>query len=238
MTDYHIGVISHSRSQNVSNMEGVLSDKYSITWYVGKNEGVDYKKEGAKYVVESGKLCESRNRLLEDAFKMDKTCIQLSDDLVSLRIAEDKKNTRESNMEECISVIEQALNNTRMKLGGVNVAANAFYFDPLKPIKLRHFVLGDFSVIKPTDLRYDTRFKTKEDYDYTLQHIQKYGGVARCDSVIATFKHYNNIGGVVDSRTPEVEQKSIRLLKEKWGRNIVDNPRRPNEVLLRVKEGQ
>ena len=141
-----------------------------------------------------------------------------------------------SNLEECVSVIEQALDNTRTKLGGGNVAANAFYFDPFKPIKLHHFILGDFSVIKPTDLRFDTRFKLKEDYDYTLQHIQKYGGVARCDSIIAKFKHRVNKGGAVDIRTPEIEQESIRLLRKKWGRNIVDNPKRPNEVLLRVKE--
>ena len=236
MKKHHIGIVSHNRSKNVPNMVGILGDKEDCVWYVGKNEGADYKKEGAECVVEAGKLCESRNRVLEDAFKTDKTCIQLSDDLTSLGIAQDKTNVTKSNIEECVSVIEQALDNTRTKLGGGNVAANAFYFDPFKPIKLHHFILGDFSVIKPTDLRFDTRFKLKEDYDYTLQHIQKYGGVARCDSIIAKFKHRVNIGGVVDIRTPEIEQKSIRLLKKKWGRNIVDNPKRPNEVLLRVRE--
>ena len=88
-------------------------------------------------------------------------------------------------------------------------------------------------MVKPCELYFDESFKTKEDYDYTLQHIKKFGGVTRCDTILANFDHYSNAGGVVDYRTSEVEQNSINTLKKKWGELISDNPKRPNEILIK-----
>jgi hypothetical protein len=46
--------------------------------------------------------------------------------------------------------------------------------------------------------------------------------------------HRANPGGAVAVRTPEVEQEAIAYLRGKWGDWIKDNPRRPNEILLRA----
>ena len=97
------------------------------------------------------------------------------------------------------------------------------------------FVVGSCCAIKPgSGLYFDTNLKLKEDYDYTAQHIAKFGGVLRCDDLLASFSHYSNSGGAVDIRSDHEERLAIQLLKNKWPEWIKDHPRRRNEVLLRV----
>lgn len=230
--EIHLGIISAKRPDNVKKTIKFLGG-LEHTWYVAKGDAESYKNAGAINVIESGKLCESRNTILDDAFKDNKTCVELSDDLVSLKFAYSKIETK--NIDTIHPFIEYMLghlDNSNLKLAGINPTANAFYFNPLMPIKTTHFIIGDFIVIKPTTLRFDEEFKTKEDYDYTLQHIELYGGVIRCDELLCKFNHYTNKGGVVDIRTPQVEQESINRLKNKWGNIIKNNPKRVNEILL------
>lgn len=123
----------------------------------------------------------------------------------------------------------------KFKLGGVAPTANPFFYNPKEPISFTKFCIGSFLVIDTeSDLRFDSNLSLKEDYDFTLQHIQKYGGVARFNYVLANYQHYSNKGGVVGFRTTETEQHNIRYLKDKWKNLIKDNPRRPNEILLNV----
>ena len=100
---------------------------------------------------------------------------------------------------------------------------------------LKHFLLGDFSLVKPCKLRYDLNMTLKEDYDYVLQHITKEGGVMRFNCILPHIRHYDNPGGAVTVRNPEEEEKNIKYLLRKWPTFIKRNSRRPNEVLLKVK---
>jgi hypothetical protein len=233
--DIHVAIISARRPENVESMMKFM-DGIEPTWYVAKGDSQDYKLAGAKNVVEGGTLCCSRNAALDKAFKKKMTCVQLSDDLMGLGMAINKKNV--AKMETIHPFLDEMLDHldqSGLKLAGINPTGNAFYFDPLKPVKTSHFIIGDFCMIRPTDLRFDEEYQTKEDYDYTMQHIQKYGGVIRSDRLLCRFKHYTNKGGAVDIRNVRVEQESIKRLKQKWGSNIKDNPRRPNEILLKVR---
>ena len=87
-------------------------------------------------------------------------------------------------------------------------------------------------MVKPTGLRFDPEIRLKEDYDYTLQHIERHGGTVRYGKYLATFKHYKNAGGAVSYRTEQLEQKTIAQLKTKWPGCFADNPKRPNEILM------
>ena len=86
---------------------------------------------------------------------------------------------------------------------------------------------------RDTALRFDKSMRLKEDYDYTLQHLAANGRVARLDWILPEYQHYTNEGGAVAYRSPDEEQKAIAHLKEKWGPVIADNPKRPNEILLK-----
>lgn len=233
---YRINVISHKRPQNVqrSYYNEIIND---ITYYVGKDEKQIYLEHGAKHVVESGGLIESRNAALQDTWNTGyDCCIMVEDDLKSLSLAFSKKKKMPIDLVSAIELLVFALKEyPEYYLAGVAPTPNLFYFNPEKIISTRNFIVGSLIAIKKTDLFFDSSLTLKEDYDYTLQHIKKYGGVVRCNNIIAHFEHYANKGGVVGYRNSEREQENINKLKTKWGSNVKDNPRRPNEILLKVR---
>ncbi len=230
----HYAVISHHRPHNVANMMAVTTRK-DLHWYVGDDEAEDYESAGAESVVEVGNLVEARNRALNDAFLMAKPCMMLDDDLRKCEIVRNGTEKRQIGFNDLVNEMQSALYQLDvLRLCGISATTNLFYH-PGQRYSMKHFIIASCMLVKPNPLRFDTQFTTKEDYDYTLQHIQKYGGVIRCNDLMPTFGHYTNRGGVVEYRTPEVEQENIRKLKAKWGKSVRDNPRRPNEILLHVK---
>lgn len=217
---------------SVGNIRRVTKD-FPATWYVGRGDARMYSLAGARTVVESGGLVDSRNAALNDAFKAKKVCVQLSDDLTGISLAKSKTSFEPLGFEAAVELMLKSLGETGAKMAGVAPTANAFYFDPNKPIRTNLFIVGDLIAVESNPLRFDPKLRLKEDYDYTLQHLKKYGQVARCDAILANFKHRTNHGGAVAYRTTDNEQAAIAYLKSKWGGAIVDNPRRPNEILMR-----
>jgi hypothetical protein len=231
--DVYVGILSHARPGTVNKVEAMVGE---ATWYVGEGEGETYKSAGARNVKETGRLIPSRNAILNDAFEIGVPAVQFNDDVTSLKrvtFLEGKKRGVHISFEESVQMMLSALEQTGVKLAGIAPTANPLNWDPRKPVNTRNFIIADFTVCLPTELRYDINMAIKEDYDYTLQHIHKYGGVARCNEVLSDFKH-KSAGGVTDVRTAALEQAMIRYLKNKWGSVIKDNPRRPNEILLKI----
>ena len=231
MTKAHIGIISARRPERVVPMMKFAPD---ATWYVAEGEGETYRSAGAKFVVEAGKLCESRNAALEDAFKQDLPCVQLSDDLAALKKAHDKKQVELISLEQAIKDMLLVTDKIGAKLAGCAPTSNPFYYNPEKPYRSAGFIVADFILVRPCDLRFDVKMRLKEDYDYTLQHLAKFGKVARLDNLLASFAHRTNKGGAVAYRTSALEQESIAYLRTKWGSAIRNNPRRQNEILLNL----
>src|ERR1019366_6490574 len=81
----YFAVMSHGRSDAVEKVHAYMGSE--ATWYVGEGEKSDYRKAGAKRVVEGGSLCASRNIALDDAWQQGVTCVQVSDDLRRLSLA-------------------------------------------------------------------------------------------------------------------------------------------------------
>lgn len=232
-----VAIISHARTDNVPKMQTLVG--HDVHWFVGKGEGEAYQKAGARSVIESGGLCESRNSALFHAFVRGETCVQLSDDCRKFEFAvwdpaKDKHVAEPASFKQVLVRTLKALDRTGALLAGAAPTANPFYANAKKPIHPSAFIVGDFIVVRPTNLRFDEKLKLKEDYDYTLQHITSHGCVARCDDVLAHFVHRSNPGGAVEYRTAEREQQAIAYLKAKWPQFIADNPRRPNEILLKL----
>lgn len=233
--NFCIYIISHLRADNVKKMQNLIGDACEVCWVVGDGERADYEEAGARNVIEGGGLCESRNAAIRDAEKNGFYCLQLSDDLSKVLRAVSKKQTLEITVYEAASEMVEHLKNSPFALAGVAPTANPFYFNPEKPIKIKNFIVGDMIAIKPhSGLFFDEGLRLKEDYDYTLQHIEKFGGVVRADYLMPMFAHRSNPGGAVAYRNHEREQEAISYLKRKWPGNIVDNPRRKDEILLRI----
>lgn len=234
----YLSIISAHRPGNVKSMQALLG--IAATWYVPKDEEKTYKEAGAKYIVPSGGLVESRNKALNDAWDTYRSpCFQLSDDLKHLhqvKMIEGKKRAVPFSFSEAASLLLSTMKETEAYLGGVAPTDSIFYCDPEKPIGTKNFVVGDCILVRPCGLYFDTRLSLKEDYDYTMQHLTKYGCVARRNDFLFSFLHRTNAGGAVSIRTPEREQQNISVLQQKWNGCIIPNKRRPNEVLLRWKK--
>lgn len=214
---------------NVKPMQALIGD---AVWYVGAGEAKLYKLAGAKQVIESGGLVASRNQALNDAFIDGKHCVQVSDDLMKIERAISKQEKKEIRFDQALEALHNGLIETQARLAGAAPTPNPFYFDPQRPIRDHHFIVGDLILVAPTELRFDKKMVLKEDYDYTSQHIAEYGAVARCDFILASFKHRGNHGGAVARRTPAKEEEMIAYLKAKWGDRIKDHPKRKYEVVL------
>lgn len=229
-----VTVISHNRSQNVRLLEKVI--ECQAAWFVGNGEVDAYTNAGASCVFESGGLVDSRNAALHYAWKHDVPCVMVEDDLKGFQLAIDKTHKIPITFHDVVWYLKDSLEVTRnmLYLAGCAPTSNAFFYNPLKRISLNQYIIGSLILVRPCDLWFDPQFKLKEDYDYTLQHIQQFGGVCRRNDILLDVQHYTNSGGAVEYRTEELEQKTIRQLKGKWGPHIVDNPRRRNEVLLKV----
>jgi len=156
----------------------------------------------------------------------------MDDDMMKIEMAAGKGNKALTTIKHVIGEMESALEGSGMNLAGVAPTPNDFYYNPNKPFSFRNFVIASLMAIKPCGIWFDEKLRTKEDYDYTLQHINKFGGAVRLNYILASFRHYGNKGGVVDYRTSDLEQESIAYLKKKWPSCIMDNPRRENEILL------
>lgn len=232
----HLAVISTGRPDNVPLMQKIIGNR--ATWYVKPGETQAYEQAGASSVIEvENGLCAARNRAINDGALQGAYTVELSDDLTGLAFALDKKETVPLTFPEALSKVLGAMNVTGFHLAGVAPTSNPYFSDPNKRIVTHKFIVGDFIIVSPdTDLRFDENLKLKEDYDYTLQHLHRYGGVARVDSIMATFKHRTNPGGAVEFRNAEREQEAISYLKAKWPGEIRDNPRRENEILMKWRK--
>tara|TARA_R110000822_G_scaffold270617_1_gene393508 strand:- start:36 stop:560 length:525 start_codon:yes stop_codon:yes gene_type:complete len=173
---------------------------------------------------------DSRNFALDHAFKNNNICIQLSDDI--------KKVTLNKNFfEKKIIPLDEAINDIAKKFDKINgvylmgVPPTDNFFFANKLVIENKFCIGDMLFVKPSELRFDSQLSLKEDYDFTLQHIQK-AKVLRYQKYLFSFQHYSNKGGAVDIRNDKEEQKNIMILKSKWGDKIRMNPKRKNEILI------
>merc|ERR1712014_232892 len=94
------------------------------------------------------------------------------------------------------------------KLGGVYCLSNSGRALCQERFTEHQFIMGDFFVSEPSDIRFDTRLDLKEDYDYTAAHLDKYGGVLRCNRLLVAAKHQTNSGGACSYRSTEREQRN------------------------------
>lgn len=247
----HIGIISKGRPNNL--LKEIYKSIHSQShWYLSSQQDIEeYEEVRDELKINNdpfptlrigGSLCETRNTIIDDAQYLGKKyAVMMDDDISDIHFALSKTQKSKISIPHAIDHIITDLQISlggRIKLAGTAPTANSFFYPEKEPISFTKFCGGWFLVIDTsTDLRFDTNLTLKEDYDYTLQHIQKYGGAARFNMLLVSAAHYSNKGGVVSYRNPERERQNIAYLKRKWGPEIIrDNSKRSNEILLRVKK--
>lgn len=229
--DYIITCISHRRPNNVPTIYETTGTK-DIVFVVNDEQDIEaYKKQGAVNIINGGSLVGNRNKALEYCFKLNSICVQIDDDLQDIAI-NDFTGKRTKQLVKVKQVIEDLLIdfiNSDFTLAGAPPTNNPFF--ATKPFQENILITAPFTLNKPNPIRFDNKLKLKEDYDYTLQHIQNTGCI-RYHKYLFNFKRYGNTGGAVNYRTTKLEQESINYLQTKWGECIKLNPKRENEILL------
>jgi hypothetical protein len=108
-------------------------------------------------------------------------------------------------------------------LWGVNLNNDPKCYREYSPFSMLSPVLGPFTAQKNVKtFWYDERLPLKEDYDLSLQVLQKYHKVLRLNRYSYVTTHLTNAdGGCVDYRTMVREEEQNQLLQKKWGKKIV-----------------
>ena len=226
--NYQVYVISAGRHDKL-NLTPLQKSKYIFC--VRNGEKHLYEKHGCKNVFETGTLIQSRNWALEKAFANNVICVQLSDDLKKVKTNKNFGIQQGVELDFAIEKLVGVFNKIpNVYLMGIPPTPNDFYAKTI--VSKNSFCIGDLIFVKPNELRFDERMTLKEDYDYTLQHIQRFGNCFRYQKYLFEFEHYKNKGGAVDYRNDDEEKKNIRYLISKWGKKIRMNPKRKNEILI------
>ena len=104
---------------------------------------------------------------------------------------------------------------------GVNIIQDKGAFREYTPFSLTNVILGPFGGFSNPICRYDENLPLKEDYDLSLQMINKYRKILRINHVHYICDQHTNVGGCAEYRTIDEEKDQFELLEKKWGKDIV-----------------
>lgn len=237
-------VPSAGRPDNVGPMTQLIGP---ATWYAPKHEWSEYDAtaHGIKLAIGDDRtVIPARNRALDDGWKLDCPVVMIDDDLrrVMKLLHPKQKTVWWKDPENLRAVLTELIDRTLRSpfyLGGVAPTDNPYF--SRHHVTERGFVRSGVMCVKPCALHFDTHLRTKEDYDYTLQHVSTFGGVNRCDDLLFDFQQLSHHGGYAHTRTRDdksAEYEAITHLEQKWGTVVRRNSRRPGEILLRFPRRQ
>lgn len=198
--------------------------------YVSRDEEAAYREgnPGADIVAvdprRQGNLCRIRNHILDCEMGPGRAVLIIDDDLQGIWRWERLVRRRLETEEEVFAFLRR-YTALCIEWGcpawGVNVNSDGQVYREQTPFSLRSYVGGPFMVHVSHSLRYDERLPLKEDYDFTLQMLNKYRRVLRVNAFYYLTLQMAQVGGCAEYRNAETEMEQLALLQKKWGREIV-----------------
>jgi hypothetical protein len=176
----------------------------------------------------------TRNWILENV--NDEWQVQVDDDALSFHMFERGKMQTFIDKERLNKIVQnqfELCDGWGLKVWGFALAADYKFYREYSPFSTQGVIGANIIGIIKNPLRFDERLKVKEDYDYAMQHIAKYGGALRAMKYGIDVIHLTNEGGCVSYRTKEVEMEAYSTLLKKWGRKIVKLQNNKNFVKMR-----
>lgn len=170
-----------------------------------------------------GNLCRIRNYILDNFFD-DCDCIVLLDDDykgVYRWIKQKKKLFEGDDLIEFAESMSILCNDFGFKFWGLNCVPDKGAYREHTPFGTLQYIGGPFQAHLKNDIRYDENLPLKEDYDITLQHINKYKGCLRVNFAFYEVKQAEQIGGCATYRNLSREKEQFEMLQKKWGKNII-----------------
>lgn len=168
-----------------------------------------------------GNLSRIRNYILDNS--ETKKIVILDDDHTKLGMWIRNKRKMLS-PEEIMQIFDRMFTLTDdadIKFWGILPNNDKLSYRETAPFSFSSYIGGPIQGFNNLDLRYDERLPLKEDYDLTLQVLNKYRRVLRCNFVHYFPKQHNNTGGCATYRSIKREKEQLELLQKKWGILIV-----------------
>lgn len=173
-----------------------------------------------------GNLCRVRNHILDHEFATGADVVAIiDDDMTGMGYWENKKQVHHLASDEFMWFIER-FSMVARDLGayfwGVNVNPDPQCYRDCSPFSTVSYIGGPFQVfLSGGKCRYDERLPLKEDYDMTLQQLNRYRVVLRVNKFFYRVKQSEQAGGCASYRNLAEERRQLELLRRKWGSRIV-----------------
>ena len=203
----------------------------SAFYWVHECEIKEYEKKHRGIKIKSipdnlrGNVARVRNYILRNQEANSDGVLQIDDDVSHFAYWENNKRIKvkaENKINEFIVKYSKVARELGVKLWGINVNNDKQVYREYSPFSFLSYISASFSCfLSGNALYYDTRFSLKEDYDMTLQQLNKYRRVLRVNKYYYMKKGAEQTGGCAIYRNVEKEIKQIELLQKKWGENIV-----------------
>tara|TARA_R110000796_G_scaffold207106_1_gene323439 strand:- start:489 stop:1205 length:717 start_codon:yes stop_codon:yes gene_type:complete len=219
--DYKVYIPSKGRAGKVT------SDKLFLDSIIicPENEVSDYKKYHKNVIgvdMNVKGITQTRNWILDNI--KDEWHIQVDDDAIGFYKHERGKRNNFIDKDIIHNLITNQFytaDGWGLKAWGLSLAGDYKFYREYQPFSTQKMVGANIIGIIKNPIRFDTRLKVKEDYDYSMQHIAKYGGILRYMKYGIDVIHLTNKGGCVSYRTKDIEMDAYETLKKKWGKKIV-----------------
>ena len=168
-----------------------------------------------------GSVCRVRNWILDNAD--DGELLIVDDDIHHLGRWNGNKHQKMST-EQAMAFIAEGFELAEQfggKFWGINLLQDKGAYREYTPFSLKNVVLGPFGGFLNAECRYDEALPLKEDYDMSLQMLNKHRRVLRINYAHYVCKQHTNLGGCASYRTISREREQFNLLQAKWGPSII-----------------
>lgn len=177
-----------------------------------------------------GNVCRIRNYILDTEFNENgaDVVVIIDDDIKAINrfIVQNgygytKKRVEPHEFMEFLEHYSSLCDEFGFKLWGININFDNMSYRHSAPFSTISPILGPFQAHLKNGIRYDEKLPLKEDYDLSLQHIQKHRGALRVNMYHYVCKQSKQAGGCATYRNYEREKEQFDSLQKKWGTNIV-----------------
>jgi hypothetical protein len=168
-----------------------------------------------------GSVSRIRNYILDNS--ESKRIVMLDDDMSFIGRWQNQKQ-RKLSADDVLEFCESGFNLAEqlgVKYWGLNLLVDKGAYREYTPFSMTSCILGPFQAFNNLDLRYDDNLPLKEDYDLSLQVLNKYRKTLRFNAYHYSVKQHTNTGGCANYRTLQREKEQLLLLQKKWGDSIV-----------------
>lgn len=151
--------------------------------------------------------------------------VMMDDDIISVGYYENKTRYEYTEQEWDDFIVNAFVmcEEAGAKMWGVNLLEDKKAYREYSPLSFISPILGPcMGIVKSGNpLRFDEELGLKEDYDYSLQMLNRFRRILRFNKVHYRGKHIRGAGGCISYRTSEKEELQKKRFTEKWGTKII-----------------